>query len=104
MTRAKLRITANPAAIAKLRNWFVKYFDVEEVPTTDRYGRIELLGYRGGKLVPIVVSPVYVTDDPRTVKDTVDMFWIKEKQLLHPDYNPVRQKYFEKNPRDPYER
>ncbi len=77
----------------------------EEVVTGERYGTIELLEYDAAarRFVPVITSPVAVTGDPRTVQDTVDSFWIKHRQKFKPDYNPVSEKCFERNPRDPYE-
>jgi len=101
----RLRITANPTALAKLRSGFGRYWKVEEVVTGERYGTIELLEYDAAarRFVPVITSPVAVTGDPRTVQDTVDSFWLKHRQKFKPDYNPVSEKYFERNPRDPYE-
>jgi hypothetical protein len=101
----RLRITANPTALAKLRSRFDRYWKVEEVVTGERYGTIELLEYDAAaeRFVPVITSPVAVTGDPRTVQDTVDSFWLKYRQKFKPDYNPVSEKYFERNPSDPYE-
>jgi hypothetical protein len=52
----KLRITANPTALAKLRSRFDRYWKVEEVVTGERYGTIELLEYDAAarRFVPVI--------------------------------------------------
>lgn len=56
----RLRITANPTALAKLRSGFGRYWKVEEVVTGERYGTIELLEYDAAarRFVPVITSPV----------------------------------------------